>query len=213
MKSGSWKFDDTAAADFHAIARSHIPHYEEVIEKCVMIAESAFPNKSKAKIIDVGSATGYTMQRFRKAGYTEVYGVDNSPSMLARSRIKEKLIQSDFFPKHVGPFHLVVANWTLHFIRERESYIRDIRASLHKNGILIISEKMESSEFIHDRYHDFKRAMGVSEKAIRQKEAAIKGVLVPMPLAWYQDTLRRAGFSNIEIIDSSWCFKTLLCTR
>lgn len=212
MKEGQWKFDDIVASQFDVIARTHIPHYDEVIRKCVTIAESAFPDKLNSRIIDVGSATGYTMEQFKRSGYAHVFGVDNSPTMLERSRVKENLIRSDVFPKNGEPFHMVVANWTLHFIPDRESYIRDIRESLIDNGILILSEKMNSSEFVHDRYHDFKRSMGVSDEAIREKEAAIKGILVPYSLDWYQGTLKKQGFSTIEIIDSSWCFKTLLCT-
>jgi len=213
MTPGDWKFDDSVAAGFDTIARTNIPHYEDVIDKCVMIAEAAFPDKTKARIIDVGSAKGHTLERFRKAGYENVFGVDSSAAMLAQSSVKENLIHSETFPKQHGPFDMVVANWTLHFIPERNRYLRDIRDSLSENGILVLSEKMQSSDFVHARYHDFKRYMGVSEQDIAAKEAAIEGVLVPYPLEWYIDTLREHGFSHIEIIDAAWCFKTILCIK
>lgn len=209
--TGTWAFDEDVALRFDREAHTHIPHYAEVIDKCLLIAKSAFPDPKAARIIDVGSATGYMLKRLRDAGFTEVYGVDNSAAMLAKSRVQENLIHSESFPIEHGPFDFVIANWTLHFIRDREAYLRSIRDSLNKGGILVISDKMDSTPFVHERYHDFKRSMDVTEEEIAAKAASIEGVLVPYPLEWYQSTLRSAGFSVIEIVDASWCFKTLLC--
>ena len=213
MRAKKWKFDKKVAEHFDEIALTNIPHYEEVVEKCLEIAKRAFPDKKRTKIIDVGSATGYTMRKFIDQGYVHVYGVDSSESMLDKSRVKKNLILSNSFPRNEGPFHLVLANWTLHFIQGRERYISDISDSLKGGGILILSEKMSCSQLVHERYHDFKKSMGVSEKAIRTKERQLRGVLVPRPLEWYLKTLRKSGFKSIEIIDSAWCFNTLLCRK
>lgn len=209
---GSWAFDEGVAADFVAHARRHIPHYESVIDACVGIALAAFPQRD-AKIIDVGSATGYTMQKLRDAGFANVYGVDSSRAMLDRSIVKENLILSECFPADAGPFDMIIANWTLHFIGEREAYLRDIFTALKPGGIFVLSEKMESTRFVHDRYHDFKRAQGVSDAEIAAKEASIEGVLTTKPLDWYLGALARIGFSDIDVIDAAWCFRTILCKR
>ena len=50
--------------------------------------------------------------------------------MLARSFDKATLIESEQFPAEHGPFDVVIANWVLHFIDEREQYLEDIKQSL-----------------------------------------------------------------------------------
>lgn len=212
MQKGNWEFNGNTAEQFDEIAHKNIPHYAEVIAKAVLIAEQLFPLKN-ARVIDVGSATGYTMERFVNAGFRDVYGVDNSQPMLLQSRVQTNLIHSDAFPKSQGPFHIVVANWTLHFVNEREEYLTDIFDALHEDGVLFLSDKMQSSDLVHDRYHDFKRSMGLTEEQIAKKAAAIEGVLIPYPLNWYIDTLHRIGFKTVEIVDASWCFKSLLCIK
>ena len=182
MKEGTWTFNEETAVQFDTIARSSIPHYEEVIEKSLGIALALFPVRDQVKIIDVGSATGYTMARFRDAGFSQMYGVDDSPAMLRKSRVQEHLILSKAFPKDRGPYDMVLANWTLHFIRERKAYLQDIYDALAEDGVLLLTDKMQTSGFVHDRYHDFKRSMGLSEEHIAYKAAAIQGVLIPYPL-------------------------------
>lgn len=211
-KVGDWEFDDSTALEFDEIAHKNIPHYEEVIDKAVLIAKALFPDLN-ARILDVGSATGFTLAKFRDAGFTDVHGVDNSESMLRQSRVQENLILSDVFPTEYGPFHAVVANWTLHFVTKREEYLTDIFNSLHDNGVLVLTDKMQSSDFVHDRYHDFKRSMGLTEEQIAKKQASIVGVLVPYPLEWYIKTLHAIGFQHVEVIDTSWCFVSILCRK
>ena len=214
MKSGSWKFDEDVAARFDEIARTNLPHYEIVIQKCLTVARAAFPDKESTKIIDVGSALGRTMEVFLAAGYKQVYGVDNSEAMLAKSRVQKNLILSETFPKEKGPFDIVIANWTLHFIadeQERKQYLLDIRKSLSAGGILILSEKMGSTPLVHGRYTEFKQGHGISDEAIAENTAAVSGVLVSLPLPWYVRALEEAGFKTIEMIDAEWCFNTFLC--
>ena len=214
MKAGTWKFDEDVASRFDDIARTNLPHYEQVIQKCLVLANAAFPNKKESKIIDVGSALGRTMEVFLEAGYVQVYGVESSEAMRAKSRIQKNLIVSTTFPQERGPFDLVMANWTLHFItdeEERKQYLRDIRASLSESGMLVLSEKMASTPLVHDRYTEFKRGNGISEEAIAENTAAVTGVLISYPLSWYVRTLEECGFKTIEVIDAEWCFNTLLC--
>jgi trans-aconitate methyltransferase len=213
MKKGYWKFDDEVARLFDEIARTNIPHYEDVIWKCLAVAKEAFPDKTTAKIIDVGSALGHTMEIFRGAGYAHVFGVDSSESMHAQSRVKKNLILSSTFPKEHGPFDLVLANWTLHFVKEREKYLSDIFAGMSQGGVLILTDKMESTKEKNAHYHAFKRAQGLTEEEIVAKAAAIEGILIPFPQEWYLETLPRIGFKNVAIIDEVWCFTTLRCNR
>lgn len=214
--TGQWHFDTVVASRFDEIARTNIPHYEEVIQKCLQVARKSFPDREHAKIIDVGSATGHTMETFIADGYKNVFGVDNAQAMIESCRVRKNLIQSETFPGDYGLFDMVLANWTLHFITEsakRRRYLQDIYDSLSEGGALIVSDKIVSTPYALERYHDFKRSMGLTEEQIATKAEAIKGILVPFPLGWYFETLKEVGFKNIELIDASWCFATLLCWK
>lgn len=48
--------------------------------------------------------------------------------MVQASEFKSEVILSETFPFAAGPFGFVMANWTLHFIKEREQYLRDVYA-------------------------------------------------------------------------------------
>jgi len=207
----AWTFDDSVAADFDRIAQTSIPHYQEVLEKTVeIIAKRGYADP---KIIDVGSAVGGMLKRLYDAGFRNLYGVDSSPAMLARSFAQAVLIQSPNFPVEQGPFDVVIANWVLHFIKDRRAYLEDIRSGLAENGMLVLTEKVQSSSLTHDLYHDFKRSQGLSDAEIEAKQERLKGVLVSYPLEWYLTTLRELGFAHIDVVDAHYSFVTILATR
>ena len=170
-------------------------------------------NIPEPKIIDVGSAIGTTLHALYEAGYRNLYGVDSSAEMLARSFDKATLIESEQFPVEHGPFDVVIANWVLHFIHDREAYLQSIKDSLSNTGVLILTEKLAGSELANELYHDFKRANGMTEQQIEEKKQRLQGVLTPYPLQWYLDTLGRLGFKQIDVVDANTVFITLLAQQ
>ena len=46
--------------------------------------------------------------------------------MIEKSYQETTLIYDDCFPTGYGKFDIIMANWTLHFIRDRERYLQDI---------------------------------------------------------------------------------------
>jgi 2-polyprenyl-3-methyl-5-hydroxy-6-metoxy-1,4-benzoquinol methylase len=75
----SWKFDNTIAKIFTEHARQHIPNYDLVIDKSIDLCN--WHLKKDDSIIDVGSATGETLQRLHRDGFTNLTGVDASQDM------------------------------------------------------------------------------------------------------------------------------------
>lgn len=211
--AGTWRFNEAVAQRFDQEARAHIPNYELVVQKCVDIATALYPDKAAARILDVGCATGYTLEQLLCAGFTNVYGVDNSQAMLDHSKVAERLVLSDTVPAEFGPYDLVLANWTLHFIEAREEYLAGIFNSLNKGGTLVITEKMEMSPLVYGQYHHFKRTQGVSQDEVVRKEAAIQGVLTTRPLTWYLETLQKLGFKQTTVLDASYGFVTLVASK
>lgn len=208
-----WLFDQDVAKKFNDIAQKHIPNYDMVIARCVELAKDLFKTKPAARILDVGSARGKTVARLIEAGFANTYGVEASTHMVAVSDHRDRITHSDKFPTALAPFDMVMANWTLHFVKEREEYMKAIFDGLSPGGMFILTDRMQGSLTSYNHYLDFKRSQGVTEAEITAKEASLKGVLEPRPLTWYLTTLQTIGFIEPEVIDAAWCFNTIMCRK
>lgn len=208
----SWVFDESVAKRFQQEAETHIPDYNRVIDMGISLTKQVFGNNKDISIIDVGSALGHTMDRYIQDGYTNVSGVDNSDSMIKSSKYPDKVILSNTFPVE-NSYDVVLANWTLHFIADRERYITDIFNSMNSGGMLIISDKMEHTVELENLYYDFKRSNGVPEDVIQQKKLALIGILTTRPLTWYIETLKSIGFFDIQVVNSRYMFSTIYARK
>lgn len=207
-KTEQWVFDNSVAERFQHEAETNIPSYHLVIDKCLAFANK-YLDKSD-KVIDVGSALGYTMSKFINAGFNNVIGVDNSRAMIDKSMYKELVLCDDKLPKY--NYKLVMMNWTLHFVSDKKSYLTDIYNQLIDDGYLILSDKCLQSDIVKEMYYDFKRSRGVSEEYIRQKEQNLVGVMKSVPTEWYLEALRDIGF-RVEVIHADLGFVTFLCKK
>jgi cyclopropane fatty-acyl-phospholipid synthase-like methyltransferase len=205
IEQQQWVFDSSVADRFQHEAETNIPSYQIVIDKCLQFANKHIQKSDK--IIDVGSALGHTMEKFTNAGFTNVLGVDNSPSMNEKN--KYPTICSDKLPDY--KYKLVMMNWTLHFVQDKYRYLSDIYDKLD-DGYLILTDKTSQSEVVKELYYDFKRSKGVSEEYIRQKEKNLVGVMHSVPVDWYLKTLREIGFT-VDIIHADLGFITFMCSK
>lgn len=206
----TWKFDSTVAATFVEHARQHIPNYDLVIDKCVDVCCNCLAPDSA--IVDVGCATGETLNRLHAAGFNNLTGVESSQDMLDYCDDNiARILHSDSFPQQ--EFDAVLCNWTLHFIEEKYNYLTDIYQNLTPNGFLVLSEKTSLDPEALHFYHLWKNSNGVSWEEIHSKEQAIKDIMYINDVNWYLSTLSQIGFTNIRIIDANWCFTTFLCDR
>ena len=110
-------------------------------------------------------------------------------------------------------FDVVLANWTLHFIRDRAAYIRDMYDAMSDGGTIILTDKMATNTLVRDQYHAWKRSVGVSAEEIARKEAALAGVLTTKPLEWYLESLRNVGFKDVRVMHEAYCFATLVARK
>lgn len=205
-----WQFNDTVAETFVAHAQQHIPNYNLVIDKCVDLCY--YKLLPTAKIIDVGCATGETLRRLHQRGFTNLVGVEASHAMLKHcdSGIAE-YHHSDQFPQ--DSYDAVLCNWTLHFIKDKVAYIKDMYDSVKQNGFLVVSDKTTKDDLPLHFYHDLKARAGVSQEAIDQKAESVKNIMFLDSPEWYLDIFKQVGFSKVYIIDASWCFTTFLCIK
>jgi SAM-dependent methyltransferase len=206
----SWKFDESVAERFQTEAKTQIPDYDRVIDLSIQLTNEIYHTKH-LHIIDVGSALGHTVKKFIDAGYMNVVGVDNSPAMISNSLFPKSTICSDTFPE--GEWDVVIANWTLHFIKERGLYLKSIYDNMTNGGMLIITDKMEHSSYLEKLYHAWKRSNGVTDETISNKKRALLGVLDTKPMMWYMNTLTEIGFTDIDIINTSMMFTTIYARK
>lgn len=204
-----WQFDKNVASSFDSHARQHIPNYDTVIDKSLDVCE--LYGKS-AKIIDVGCAIGETLIRLHNRGFTNLHCVDNSQSMLDKCPHSiASLTCSETLPE--GLYDVIIINWTLRFIKDKKKYLQNVFDKLNPNGVVIISDKTSLDPLAIGMYHDYKRAKGVSEEEIKQKQESIKNVMFIDDIEYYFSILKFTGFSKVHIIDSYWCFTTFVCIK
>lgn len=205
-----WEFDKEVAERFQKEAETHIPDYQKVIDMSIDYVTNHWKSKD-IKVIDVGSALGHTIECFLNAGFSDVKGVEKSAEMISKSKFSDRTILSEHFPNE--RFHAVIANWTIHFILDKQNYLKNIHNNLFDNGILILTDKMIQSEILKNDYYNFKRKNGVSEEIIFEKEKKLQGVMLSETLKFYVDTLSEIGFRSIEMINSRYNFNTLVCFK
>ena len=209
---GSWTFDKTIASVFVQHAEKHIPKYYEIIEQSAQLCDYFIEDKTE-KIIDVGCATGTTLEVLHTQGFTNLVGVDNSQAMLDCVIQKDiaNYILSDTLP--ADNYSAVICNWTLHFIKQKEEYIRNIYNNLKPNGILILTDKTKNAGVQLALYHQFKRKNGVSDEEIKQKAISLRGKMFINSEFWYIETCKNIGFSEVSIVNSAPCFTTFIMIK
>jgi tRNA (cmo5U34)-methyltransferase len=209
-----WSFESGVSEYFEQHARQHIPRYDEITDLCVNICKRQLPDL-QSSILDVGCATGNTILKLKAAGFDNLVGVDASASMLAKVQHLDiaEWILSDQFPNQRAPYMAILCNWTLHFIKTKQNYLREIYQNLHAGGLLILTEKTANSGLELSLYHDFKRSQGVSEQDIKNKAESLEHVMFIDSVDWYISTLKELGFGDIKIIDASPCFTTFLAFK
>ena len=84
---------------------------------------------------------------------------------------------------------------------------------MNENGVLIVSDKMNHTIELENMYHKMKLDNGATPAEIQRKKESIVGVLTTKPLEWYLDTLKKIGFSNIQIINSKFMFNTIYARK
>jgi SAM-dependent methyltransferase len=205
-ESIKFKFE-TIANSYNQHVRNHIPNYDIVIDKTIKLCKLYNYNSS---IVDFGSANGITLEKLYTEGFRNLYGIEPVDAL---RELSNKSIADYSKTLPCLKFDVIIANWVLHFIKNKEDTLRNFYNCLDDNGILIISEKVSSNEIIKKFYYDFKRNNNVSEEEIFVKEKSLAGVMHLETIDWYFTVLNEIGFDTIEIIDGAWGFITLMVKK
>jgi SAM-dependent methyltransferase len=202
-----WNFGENISNIYEQHVRQHIPNYENILNLTVEIAND---NLSKdSKICDFGSAKGNTLIKLHNNDFVNLYGVENSEHMRNKSPNIFKI--SETMPDI--EFDLIIANWSLHFNRNKEEILSNFYDRLKTDSYLILSEKVSEDEYTSKKYYEWKIQQNVSIEEIEKKKELLKGSMFIDDVEWYLKTLKDIGFRRVEIINSYWCFSTFLCRK
>jgi tRNA (cmo5U34)-methyltransferase len=204
-------FDDRVAGVFEDMIRRSVPGYEVVVPMSGLIA--ARYAKPNLRCYDLGCSLGATALAIRRqltAPDVTVVAVDNSEAMLARARtlINEPIEWrlADIRDTDLTNASVVVMNWTLQFLDpdDRLPLMSRIHQALCSDGVLIVSEKIRSSDAseqarLEQLHLAFKAANGYSDLEIAQKRTALENVLLPDTVDDHRRRFFDAGFSRADL--------------
>ena len=200
-------FDESVASVFPDMIRRSVPGYETVTPLTGLIAARHLPENGRC--YDLGCSLGAATHAVLRAvgdRPCEIVAVDDSAAMLTRARAstdgedRVSWLLADVRKVAIAGADVVILNYTLQFLppEDRLSLLRSIREGLNETGVLLLSEKLEASEYVTDLHVDFKRANGYSDLAISQKRAALEKVMRIDSLDEHVARLRRADF-EVEV--------------
>lgn len=230
MSVTDFRFDATVAAAFDDMVSRSVPYYDEMQKMVVQLAtDFAEPG---SRLYDLGCSTATTLTQLDRTVHPDVHfvGIDNSPEMLAKARIKldtfapnrpvDLVCQDMHESLHIEDASVVMMLLTLQFVRPlyRERIIRRIAEGMRPNGALILIEKLVVSDSRLNRlyiehYYDYKRHNGYSDVEITNKRAALENVLVPYRYEENRELLLNNGFGTVEEFFRWYNFSAFIAIR
>ncbi len=223
-------FSERVVEVFDDMLDRSIPHYRDVIKSSAKLLQRMLNNDDQ--VVDLGCATGTTLLEYCRLIDNDTIhflGVDNSPAMLEKGRLKAELYSKDnkisFLLEDITQIELpgtsaFILNYTLQFIRPvlREEFLTRIFANLRPGGMLLLSEKTISHNSLLNRvfielYHDFKREKGYSELEIAKKREALENILIPFSVEENIALLRKVGFHSVETYFQWFNFSSIVATK
>ncbi|MCI5968645.1 carboxy-S-adenosyl-L-methionine synthase CmoA [Helicobacter sp.] len=222
-----FEFDANVAGVFDDMLSRSIPYYKEVL---ALSADFALEYAKKDSVIlDLGTSTGAMLLEIASKAKIplNLYGMDNAPSMLEYAQrkldaygVQAHLICGDILQEEFPKCDVVIANYTLQFIRplEREKLVQKIFNALNAKGVFILSEKVicenKTLDFKMIQYYlESKKKRGYSEFEVNKKREALENVLIPYSEDENKIMLKNAGFSHIQMLFCWVNFATLIAIK
>ncbi|MBC8208754.1 MAG: carboxy-S-adenosyl-L-methionine synthase CmoA [Desulfobulbaceae bacterium] len=223
-------FTDRVVEVFDDMVDRSVPFYQEVIKANAQLLAAHL--NSGDLVVDLGCATGTTLLQLTgllKNLQLRFLGLDNSPAMLDKARLKAELFSKqklisftlgDITKVNQPETGAFLLNYTLQFIRppQRLAFVRRLHTNLRPGGVLMLSEKTIVNHSALNRhyidiYHAFKRERGYSELEIANKREALENVLIPFSIEENKALLKEAGFSCVEVFFQWFNFSSLIAIK
>jgi tRNA (cmo5U34)-methyltransferase len=227
-------FDERVANVFDDMVSRSVPFYNEIQRIQSDLIVNFLPENS-AVICDFGCSTGTTISHIalhpKCPGDVEFIGYDNSQPMLDKAQLKltdvmaTKKVSLRYADlnrlQDLPECNVAILNWTLQFVRpiDREQVLKTIFNALKPNGILMLSEKILSSDPVLNRlyiehYLQFKSEQGgYSTVENQRKREALENILIPYRLDENYALLERSGFSRIDTYFKWFNFASMIAVK
>lgn len=215
MPQGRWEFDQSVTDVFDDMLRRSIPQYEVMRHACLELARRF--RQPGTDIVDLGCSRGEAIAQLvaEYAGENRFIGVEVSRPMIeAASRRFEATIraggmrieESDLrsaYPDCRASVTLAVLTLQFIPIEYRQRVLLEIHAHTVDGGACILVEKVlgnsaQIDDAMVDCYYQMKAHNGYSQDAIHRKRLSLEGVLVPITARWNEESLRSAGFRQVD---------------
>jgi tRNA (cmo5U34)-methyltransferase len=230
---GSWQFTPEVAGVFDEHVEASVPFYQPLQRLVAELADWLAP--AGATIADLGCATGTTaqllQQRHPERGYS-FHLYDAAAAMLeeAAAKLAAAGAGADRVKTHHGRLEdgldhghasLTLALFTLQFLDplDRQAVLQMARGCSREEGALVVAEKLRLPdsrwhEIAGAVSHDWKAAHGIADQAIRAKERALRGVLLPATDQANRRLIEAAGWAAVEVLFRwhSWTLYGALAT-
>jgi tRNA (cmo5U34)-methyltransferase len=223
-------FNERVVEVFDDMLDRSIPCYQNVIRETSRLLAAHLEQGDT--VCDLGCATGTALLYFTRAladNRLRFIGIDSSPAMLAKARLKAEFYveddtvsftQADITTIEQPGTGAFILNYTLQFIRPvvRPALIEKLFENLRPGGLLILSEKTVLDDkrlnraFI-DIHHDFKREQGYSDLEIVRKREALENILIPFTRQENSELLQKAGFRPVTTFFQWFNFSSFVAVK
>jgi tRNA (cmo5U34)-methyltransferase len=226
-KTGSWTFGGSVAKTFDAHIQKSVPGYLEGHDLVSKMAPF-FLGRTGSIFTEVGCSTGALIQTVRKQNDRndlKFVGIDIEEAMLEIANENNEFDNCDFefgdaLTYQYEGSDVVASYYTIQFINPsiRQKVINKIYESLNWGGAFIMFEKVRGpdarfQDMMTTLYNEYKLSQGYSEKEIIGKTLSLKGILEPFSSTANIDMLKRAGFSDINIVFKRLSFEGYLAIK
>ena len=205
-----FEFNTEVTRVFNDMVRRSVPGYETIVELIGVIASSLREEIGHPlSCLDLGCSRGAVTQSLLTHLPNEPFQIsamDASPDMVsaAQQEISDTRVSinlGDVRNLEQSDVDLAVMNLVLQFIepQERLGTLVGIRESLNENGMLILTEKVQSGLDVEAVHLQYKKSRGYSDLEIQQKRDALEAVMIVDTLDAHLSRLREAGFSRVTI--------------
>lgn len=218
-----FSFNESVASVFDDMISRSVPFYSVSMELVCNFLAKILPQS--ARVLDLGCSTANTLLALHALrSDLRLCGIDSSEAMIELATRKARahgasleLGLGDITLCELGTSDAVILNYTLQFIEplKRADFLGKISASLGAKGVLVLSEKLQTSfsDEITELYEDYKNSQGYSRFEIAKKREALNNVLIPLSEEENKKLCLEAGFSGFECVFRWANFATFIATK
>lgn len=229
-KITKWKFDKKIAKVFLDMKQRSIPGYFDILYMIGLLTKIFV--KPNTIIYDIGCSLGevsITICNNIKVKGCKIFAIDKSSSMIKYCREKVKffdkkniikVIKKDIFAINIKNASMVILNFTLQFISEKNKLflLNNIYKGINPGGILIISEKfhfidIKINNLIFKMHYNFKRKNGYSASEIQQKNKLLKNNMFINSIDQHKKNLKLIGFAHVELWFQYFNFGSIIAIK